>query len=89
MLVPTVPLFLNLSLPALLREISELLRTSQHQFLCYLVPLDDVRAEISDSTVVSELYEIVMSHMVHGPCGSINPESSCTADGYCTKAFRR
>ena len=30
-------------------------------------------AEIPNPTVDPELHQIVMSNMVHGPCGSINP----------------
>ena len=46
-------------------------------------------AEIPDPTVDPELHEITMSHMVHGPCGSINPESSCMEDGFCTKNYSK
>ena len=38
--------------------------------------IDDVIcAEIPNPTVDPELHQIVMSNMVHGPCGSINPQS--------------
>ena len=44
-------------------------------------------AEIPDSTVDPELHQIVMSNMVHGPCGSINPQSPCMQDGHCSKKY--
>ena len=33
------------------------------------------------------LWDIVLSNMVHGPCGSRNPRSPCMKDGKCTKNF--
>ena len=44
-------------------------------------------AEIPDSTVDPELHQIVMSNMVHGPCGSINPQLPCMQDGHCSKKY--
>ena len=40
---------------------------------------DCVCAEIPDPVIDPELHQIVMSNMVHGPCGSINPTSPCMA----------
>ena len=34
-----------------------------------------------------ELHQIVMSNMVHGPCGCINPNSPCMQDGRCSKKY--
>jgi len=48
---------------------------------------DVVCAEIPHPTVDHELHEIVMSYTVHRPCGSINPESSCMEDEFCTKNY--
>ena len=65
-------------------------------FLLWLIPehritpdkIDDiVCAEIPDPTVDPELHAIVIAHMVHGSCGSINPGSSCMAKGHCTKQY--
>ena len=44
-------------------------------------------AEILNPTVDPELHQIVMSNMVHGPCGSINPQSPCMQDGHCSKKY--
>ena len=44
-------------------------------------------AEIPDPVVDPELHQIVMSNMVHGPCGSINPQSPCMQDGHCSKRY--
>ena len=44
-------------------------------------------AEIPDPSVDPELHQIVMSNTVHGPCGCINPNSSCMQDGRCSKKY--
>ncbi|XP_065918817.1 uncharacterized protein [Dysidea avara] len=50
--------------------------------------IDDVIcAEIPDPMVDPELHQIVISNMVHGPCGSINPDSPCMEDGRCSKSY--
>jgi len=50
--------------------------------------IDDViHAEIPDPTVDPELHQIVISNMVHGPCGRINPDSPCMEDGHCSKSY--
>ena len=50
--------------------------------LVWLIPehkdhIDVVCAETPDPALDPELHQIVMSKMVHGPCGSINPLSPC------------
>ena len=44
-------------------------------------------AEIPDPSVEPELHQIVMSNMVQGPCGCINPNSPCMLDGRCSKKY--
>ena len=44
-------------------------------------------AEIPDAEQFPELHKIVTSLMMHGPCGTSNPNSLCMVDGMCSKKF--
>ncbi|XP_073138140.1 uncharacterized protein [Henckelia pumila] len=46
-----------------------------------------VRAKIPSERDEPSLYEAVIHHMIHGPCGLINPHSPCMKDGKCKKNF--
>ncbi|XP_067131955.1 uncharacterized protein [Centruroides vittatus] len=44
-------------------------------------------AEIPNPDRDPELYEIVKSNMIHGPCGSLNRNSPCMKDNSCSKRY--
>ena len=46
-----------------------------------------ITAEIPDKNEDPELYKIVTDHMIHGPCGPLNPSCPCTVKNKCTKKF--
>ncbi|GMF48414.1 unnamed protein product [Phytophthora fragariaefolia] len=46
-----------------------------------------VSAEVPDKEINPDLYETVMTCIMHGPCGPANPDSPCMKDGKCTKGF--
>ena len=48
-----------------------------------------ISAEIPNKDLDPELYEIVTTQMIHGPCGVLNPSSPCMQEKRCTKRFPR
>ncbi|XP_066934760.1 uncharacterized protein [Clytia hemisphaerica] len=44
-------------------------------------------AQLPDPELEPELYEIIKSNMIHGPCGALNNCSLCMIDGSCSKGF--
>lgn len=44
-----------------------------------------VSAEIPDPLIHPKLHSLVKSHMIHGPCGVLNPNCVCMVDGKCVK----
>ena len=46
-----------------------------------------VCAEIPDEQCFPELHKVVTTLMMHGPCGTSNPRSTCIVDGKCSKKF--
>ncbi|GFX51307.1 helitron_like_N domain-containing protein [Trichonephila clavipes] len=52
--------------------------------------IDDVTcAEIPDINIDKDLHEVVVKNMIHGPCGTFNPNSPCMIDGKCSKRYPR
>ncbi|CAF1454121.1 unnamed protein product [Rotaria sp. Silwood1] len=48
-----------------------------------------ISAELPDRQQDPRLFQVIVKNMIHGPCGSINPGSSCMKDGKCTKRYPR
>jgi ATP-dependent DNA helicase PIF1 len=46
-----------------------------------------VCAELPNKDTHPELWGIVTRHMMHGPCGPLNPSCPCMEDQACTKKF--
>jgi hypothetical protein len=52
--------------------------------------IDDViSAELPDPTdsKTKPLFDIVSKHLIHGPCGDLNPQCVCMENNKCTKSF--
>ena len=46
-----------------------------------------ISAEIPDPSIDQELFQIVKTNMIHGPCGKFNMTSPCMDNGKCTKRY--
>ena len=46
-----------------------------------------ISAEIPNEVDDAQLYQIVKTCMVHGPCGRLNPNALCMVEGKCSKHF--
>jgi hypothetical protein len=46
-----------------------------------------VCAELLDKSTHLELYNIVTSRMLHGPCGALHPSWACMVNGACSKGY--
>jgi hypothetical protein len=48
-----------------------------------------IKAQLPDRTDPNQkkLFKIVTSHMIHGPCGHLNPKSVCMENNKCGKEF--
>ncbi|XP_018460165.2 uncharacterized protein LOC108831095 [Raphanus sativus] len=50
---------------------------------------DIISAELPDKDEDPEGYNLVTKHMIHEPCGKLNPRSPCMEKNECTKKFPR
>jgi hypothetical protein len=48
-----------------------------------------ISAELPDKNKYPELYAMVVKHMMHGPCGVLNPKNVCMQDGCCKNRYAR
>ena len=48
-----------------------------------------ISAEIPDEREYPLLHEVVVKHMMHGPCGELNKNNSCMVDGECKNHYPR
>ena len=46
-----------------------------------------VCAEMPDPILKLDLHQKVKRHMIHGPCGQLNPQSPCMDNGMCSRSF--
>lgn len=46
-----------------------------------------ISAEIPNKITHPQLYDMVIKHNIHGPCGNLNPNCVCMVDGKCSKQF--
>ena len=46
-----------------------------------------ISAEIPDPIVNRDLYDVIETYMIHGPCAILNPNSPCMKDGVCSKNY--
>lgn len=48
-----------------------------------------ISAELPDKHKYSELYAMVVKHMMHGRCGVLKPNNVCMKDGLCKNLYPR
>lgn len=46
-----------------------------------------ISAEIPDKNQHPHLHAMVVKHMLHGPCGQLNPQNACMQDGKCRNSY--
>jgi hypothetical protein len=46
-------------------------------------------AEIPNPEIDPDLHDVIITNMIHGPCGTINSQSPCMVDGKCSKRYPR
>jgi ATP-dependent DNA helicase PIF1 len=48
---------------------------------------DIICAEIPNPEIDPDLHDVIITNMIHGPCGTINSQSPCMVDGKCSKRY--
>jgi hypothetical protein len=48
-----------------------------------------ISAEFPDPNNDPQLYDVIKSNMVHGPCAAVNPQSKCMDHRKCSKRYPR
>ncbi|XP_060210795.1 uncharacterized protein LOC132637774 [Lycium barbarum] len=57
---------------------------NEHKLLTPEAYDEIIRAELPDCNTDPDLHKLVVKHMMHGPCGSLNPTNTCMRKkGYC------
>ncbi|XP_070018516.1 uncharacterized protein [Nicotiana sylvestris] len=66
--------------PPIIRETGSTSGTSKLPLVCLnAVPIK----ELPDSKKDRDLYSLVIKHMMHGPCGKVNPTNICMKNNNC------
>ena len=58
-----------------------------HLFIFFFDRDSFISAELPGPTQDPVLHNIIVTQMVHGPCGVLNHNSPCMKDGHCTKLY--
>jgi hypothetical protein len=48
-----------------------------------------ISAELPDKNKYAKLYKMVVKHMMHGPCGTLNSRNVCMQNGSCKNYYPR
>jgi len=71
-----------------LPHVHMLLILDNNDKLLYPQDYDSIgRAEIPNKEEEPQLHEVVLKHMIHGPCRTLNPSSPCMKRNQCQKRF--
>lgn len=61
--------------------------SNEHKLLTVEAYDDIIRTELPDDNAESDLRKLVIRHMMHGPCGSLNPTNSYTKNSNIQKSL--
>ncbi|KAF7762454.1 hypothetical protein Agabi119p4_9047 [Agaricus bisporus var. burnettii] len=60
---------------------------SPHKLLTVDAVNSTIAASWPDPDIDPALFDLVKRHMVHGPCGVLNPQAPCMINGKCSKGY--